>query len=292
VRRKAVTAIVVLVLLTLSAGCTKEKVPAPHVVVTGEPGAAPTLAFPVPLTVKERTAEVVWKGDGPTVVDGEPVLVNYYAEAGVDGSLVGETYTSEPKAYLLTAEELGADIFDALHGRTVGSRILQLVPPEEGQSSSTVAVFDLLPTRASGEAVPPREGLPTVELGESGAPSVAIPAAAPPTTLVVQPLIRGTGPQVEPGQVITVQYTGLRWSDGSVFDSTWGDGKLPASFPIGVGSVMDGWDTGLVQQTVGSQVLLVVPPSLGYGGTDNELAAETLVFVVDILAATGGPGSE
>ena len=118
------------------------------------------------------------------------------------------------------------------------------------------------------------------------------PDAAPPTELVVQPLQRGDGPQVAVGQVITVQYVGVSWSDGTVFDSSWASGELPDSFPIGVQSVIAGWDSGLVEQPVGSQVLLVVPPQMAYGGTEDELAAETLVFVVDILSAVGGPATE
>lgn len=292
-RRRALTrlgaALVATTVAVSAAACTPEPEPAPEVTVTGEPGAMPDLEYEMPLTVVEPVVEVVWEGTGPELVDGQPILVDYLAEAGGDGTVVGETYSGEPKAYLLTAEALGIDIFEALRGQRVGARVLHLVPPAEGQSAPTVAVFDLLPTRADGEPVTPREGIPTVELGEHGAPTLTIPATEPPTDLVVQPLLRGSGPQVAPGQVITVQYTGVRWSDGTEFDSSWGPGKLPAPFPIGVGSVIEGWDAGLVEQTVGSQVLLVVPPSQGYGGTDNELAAETLVFVVDILAASGGP---
>ena len=63
-----------------------------------------------------------------------------------------------------------------------------------------------------------------------------------------------------------------------------------ATFPvqnIGQAQVIDGWNQGLVGQTVGSQVLLVVPPSLGYGANAQGSipANSTLVFVVDILAA-------
>jgi len=128
-----------------------------------------------------------------------------------------------------------------------------------------------------------------VHLAVDGTPTITVPDAAPPTELVVQPLQRGDGPQVAVGQVITVQYVGVSWSDGTVFDSSWASGELPDSFPIGVRSVIAGWDSGLVEQPVGSQVLLVVPPQMAYGGTEDELAAETLVFVVDILSAVGGP---
>lgn len=275
----------------LVSGCAAEPEPEPvaEVAVTGEPGALPELEYEVPFVAEEPRVEVVWEGDGPEVVEGQAVLVDYYAESGEDAALVGETFTREPKGFLLTAEALGTDIYEALVGRTVGSRVLQVVPAGSGQEFTTVAVFDLLPTRAEGDPVPPRAGLPTVTLDDDGAPQITVPATPPPTDLVVQPLIRGAGRQVEAGQVLTVQYTGVRWSDGTVFDSSWEPGDLPAPFPIGVGSVIPGWDTGLVEQTVGSQVLLVVPPQLGYGGTDHELADETLVFVVDILAARGGP---
>ncbi len=291
VRRQAATGIAVLVLgvAAVLTACTAEPEPTGEVVVTGEPGVAPLLEYETPFVISEPRVEVVWEGAGPPVQEGEPILVDFYAEAGQDASVVGETYSSEPKAYLLSAEALGVDIFTALQGQTVGSRILNLVPPVDGPGPATIAVFDILPTRAQGEAVEPREGLPVVELGADGEPSISVPDTAPPTDLVVQPLIRGSGRQVAAGQVITVQFTGVSWSDGSTFDTSWGDGKLPAPFPIGVASVIEGWDVGLVEQTVGSQVLLVIPPRLGFGGTDNELADETLVFVVDILAASGGP---
>ena len=291
--RRPLAAVVAVGALALLAGCAEEPAVVPgEVTVSGEPGAAPELSFEQPLVVEEPSVQVLWEGSGPRVEEGEPILLDFYAASGADGSVINETFSSEPRPYLLSAEVLGADIYGALSGQRVGSRILHLVPPDPASGAATVAVFDLLPTRASGEALPSREGLPEVTLDDDGEPSIALAeGAVPPTDLVVQPLIRGTGQQVAAGQVITVQYVGVRWSDGTVFDSTWESGKLPASFPIGVGSVVPGWDSGLVEQTVGSQVLLVVPPDFAYRGTDNELAQETLVFVVDILAAAGQPAS-
>jgi peptidylprolyl isomerase len=70
-----------------------------------------------------------------------------------------------------------------------------------------------------------------------------------------------------------------------VFDSSWESGS-PATFEIGTGAVIPGWDEGLVDQTVGSQVLLVIPPAKGYpkGSPDGSIKpTDTLVFVVDIL---------
>lgn len=292
-KRRPLVAVVAVGALALLAACSEEPEVVPgEVTVSGEFGVAPELSFEQPLVVAEPSVQVVREGTGPRVEEGEPILLDFYAESGADGSVINETYSSEPRPYLLSAEALGADIFEALSGQRVGSRVLHLVPPDGTSGATTVAVFDLLPTRASGETLAPREGLPGVALDDDGEPAITVPeGAAPPADLVVQPLIRGTGQQVAAGQVITVQYVGVKWSDSAVFDSTWESGKLPASFPIGVGSVMQGWDSGLVEQTVGSQVLLVVPPDLAWRGTENELAEETLVFVVDILAASGEPAS-
>jgi peptidylprolyl isomerase len=78
------------------------------------------------------------------------------------------------------------------------------------------------------------------------------------------------------------------WGTGKQFESSW-DRKVPIEAPIGTGQVLPGWDTGLVGQTVGSQVLLVLPPDQGYGTSGNSQAGitgtDTLVFVIDILDA-------
>ena len=288
-RRRVSAAVLALVVVASSfAGCSAVVPVADPVTVTGGSGVAPTLTFATPLPVSAPRLEVLAPGTGARVTDGSVVLVNYLAESGTDGSVIGETYSDAPRAYVLTVDSVGRDIYDALIGQRAGARVLQVLPAAQ-DAPPTVAVFDLLPTRAVGTPVEPRAGLPTVTLDAEGAPALTMTDEAAPVDVTAQPLIRGDGPQVEPGQVVTVQFTGVSWSDGVVFDSTWTEGKLPAAFPIGVGSVPDGWDAGLVEQTVGSQVLLVLPPGSGYAGTDNELADQTLVFVVDILAATGGP---
>jgi len=270
------------------AGCAEPAEPEPSVSVSGELGVAPDLAFPAPLEVTDQRVEVIVEGDGPALVDGRPVLVDVYAESAADGSVLADTYAAQPRAYALSPEVLGPDLYEALSGRRVGARVLQVAPGRDGYPAA-VAVYDILATRATGDPVDPREGLPTVTRGPDGAPAVTVPEGDPPLEAVTQPLLRGTGPQVEPGQVVTVQYLGVAWSDGEVFDTTWTDGKLPADFPIGVGSLPSGWDEGLVEQTVGSQVLLVLPPGAAMGGAQDALADQTLVFVVDILAARGGP---
>jgi peptidylprolyl isomerase len=141
--------------------------------------------------------------------------------------------------------------------------------------------------RASGEPVTPEAGLPAVTLDDVGAPSIEPVAGDPPTGLVVQTLIKGPGEPVAEGAEITAQYAGWLW-DGSPFDSSWSRGGEPFTAALAQGSLIDGWVQGLAGQTVGSQVLLIIPPELAYGDQDNGTipANSTLVFVVDILAAS------
>ena len=66
-------------------------------------------------------------------------------------------------------------------------------------------------------------------------------------------------------------------------------GQPPASFAIGVGQVIPGWDQGLVGVPVGSRVQLDIPAELAYGadGPAQGKPAGPLRFVVDILGAAG-----
>ncbi|HEY5514825.1 MAG TPA: FKBP-type peptidyl-prolyl cis-trans isomerase [Pengzhenrongella sp.] len=250
--------------------------------MTGDAGQEPTIVFTAPLAIKRATFDVIWKGSGPELVDGGPVLLDYRLEKATDRSLVKETYSHVPKPFTLTRESLSKDLYDALSGQSVGARILLALPASSDTSSfASVMVVDVLPTRASGEAVPPRAGLPEVTLGSDGEPSIAAPHGVAPSQLLVQALIKGDGAQIEDGATVTVQYTGVRWSDGSPYDSTWAKGG-PKSFDLGAG-ILPGLASGLVQQTVGSQVMLVIPPASGGAvGAEND----TLVLVVDILAAS------
>ncbi|WP_121251538.1 FKBP-type peptidyl-prolyl cis-trans isomerase [Nocardioides ferulae] len=101
-------------------------------------------------------------------------------------------------------------------------------------------------------------------------------------------LIQGEGPKVQAGQTITVNYLGQVYGGEQPFDESYSRGA-PASFGIGVGQVITGWDKTLVGANVGSRLILAIPPAEGYGENGNEGAGikgtDTLYFVVDILAA-------
>ena len=185
--------------------------------------------------------------------------------------------------------------YAALLGHKVGAQILYatITTDPSGLTSDLVPIFGALTltqastplSRAEGIAVAPVDGLPVVTLSASGEPTVANPATDPPADLIAQTLIEGEGAAVAAGDVLIAHYSGWLW-DGTAFDSSWSSGNA-ATLVVADGEVIAGWVDGLVGKAIGSQVLLVVPPSLGYGDVAQGSipAGSTLVFVVDILAA-------
>ena len=275
------------------------------VTVTGDAAAKPTVKFAKPFAVTKTTAKVVTAGTGAALVKGQRITFDYVLVDGRTGKELETSFGKTPGSLVLDKTQTATQLVTSLTGKKIGSRVVVAIAPKDGlakrlktsgvkTNDTLLFVIDVKSVRtplpkATGAAVAPVAGLPTVTLAADGKPTVNVPAGvAAPTTLVSQVLVKGTGPVVTAGQTITVHYTGLIWGSGKQFDSSWDRGK-PFDVVIGKGQVVPGWDEGLVGQTVGSQVLLVLPPDKGYGATGNTSAGiagtDTLVFVVDILDA-------
>lgn len=258
------------------------------VTVTGEPGEEPTLEFEAPLEVSAPVTSLQAEGDGTELEEGMQVSMHYVAYTGADGERAGSTWEGgDPQTFTLGDPQFDL-LTEPLLGQKVGARLLFAGPDAQGGTVvNLIEVVDAktIPTRAEGEAVTPEEGLPTVTLDDTGKPTIEIPEGyEAPDELVVQTLIKGDGPEVTEDQSVTAHYTGMLL-DGTVFDSSWDRGS-PSTFSLQ--GVIPGWTQGLAGQTVGSQVLLVIPAELGYGeqGSGETIPPNSpLVFVVDILAA-------
>ena len=147
---------------------------------------------------------------------------------------------------------------------------------------------DELPTQPAPTTTVPKE-CETLDppVTAEDAPEVTVPEGEAPTALVTDDITEGEGPEVVAGDDVQVQYTGVKFSDGSEFDSSWDD-LSPIDVTVGLGGVIQGWEEGLVGMRLGGRRQLVIPPDLAYGEatgeeTDHELAGETLVFVVDLV---------
>ncbi|MHB8186604.1 MAG: FKBP-type peptidyl-prolyl cis-trans isomerase [Dermatophilaceae bacterium] len=313
-RLRAVSAVVIPLVFLAACGSAKTdaKANALDVVTVGGTAAAPTVTFKTkPLTVKVTTTKLVTAGKGAKLTTANSVMFSYSLFNGKDGKQIETSFGKDaagkekgPVPLDLSSTSLLRGLTKGLTGQQVGSRLLVAIPPADafgpqgnaqagvGPADTVVFLIDLVSastplTTATGTAVAPKAGLPTVTVDGAKAAQITVPKTAAPTQLVVQPLIKGAGPVVKAGQSIKVNYTGVLWKDGKKFDAS-GDHGAPADFQIGAGQVITGWDKGLVGQTVGSRILLVVPPAEGYGATGKPPtigATDTLVFVVDILAA-------
>jgi FKBP-type peptidyl-prolyl cis-trans isomerase len=289
-----------------SAASTTAAAPA-SVTATGAFGKAPTVTIPDAKPSGSLYTKTLIQGTGATLTTSQSLLGNFamYVWSGKTHKLIGSTYT-EGVPTLFTGTLLPG-LATALEGQKVGSRVLAVIPPKDafgaagnseigvGANDTVVFVIDMLQTYANNAGVSGTQtsdgggALPTVKAGAAGkGPTITIPSTAAPKTLQVKTLIKGTGAVVKKGQYIVVQYTGVNWRTKKVFDSSWSRSE-PFATEIGEGQVIKGWDTGLVGQTVGSRVLLVVPPADGYGSAGSSSVGikgtDTLVFAVDIIAA-------
>ena len=267
---------------------------------TGGVGDSPTLTVPWPWAIDQTRTSIIVQGDGPTVSDTGYVLVNYYGEDARTGNVFDESYSQgAPVAFPLTGVVPGFQ--KGLAGQKVGTRLIIAMPGPDGYDAqggnsdaginvgdTLVFVVDILRTQYSdptGDPVTVTDTtLPTVS-GDTDAPVITIPTGqTPPTSLVVQPLITGPDPSVvvESGDSILVNYTEYVWSTGKMVRQTYGFSPLTGA----LSATIPGWQQALLNQPMGSRLLLVVPPSLAYpqGFSDQGIpAGSTMVYVVDIL---------
>jgi peptidylprolyl isomerase len=275
--------------------------------VSGDIGTKPSVTLTAkPTTLTSSGSKVITKGSGPEVAKGQEVTVDYLLLNGKDGSEADTSFGKSPATFTADPAQLLPGLANGMIGKTIGSRVLVGIAPKDGfpggqgneqlgfgKDDALIFVLDLKSAvtpleKATGAPVTPAKGLPTVKEDDKGVPVVTVPKTPAPTKLVVQPLIKGTGPVVKAGQTITASYVGVIYGTGEQFDSSYTSG-VPLKQRIGVGALVPGFDKGIVGQTVGSRVLLVLPPDEGYGKAGNSQAGikgtDTLVFVVDILAA-------
>jgi peptidylprolyl isomerase len=260
-----------------------------------------------PFTVKETTHKVLTQGNGAAVKATDVVSADYLMLNAKDGKQLDTSYGKAPATMDLGGGRLLPGLTKSLVGEKVGSRVLVAMTPADafgaqgnqqigaGATDTILALLDIKSataplTTATGKAVAPKPGLPTVKV-TPGKPAVfTIPKTPAPKQLVVEPLVQGEGAAVKAGQTLKAAYTGVVYADGRMFDSSASEKGGYREFPIGVQQVIPGWDKALVGQKIGSRVLIVVPPVEGYGTKGNPQAkikgTDTLVFVVDILGAS------
>ncbi len=275
------------------------------VTATGSFGKAPNVTIPKAKPSSNLAVRTLIQGTGTTLTKSDALAANFvlYFWDGTSSSLKANTFTSNPT---VIGGSMLPGLETALIGQKVGSRVLAVIPPAQGYGTSgdsqlgitgtttLVFVIDVLKSYAdtagaTGSQLSNGGGaLPTVSAKAGSAPTLTFSSSSPPSGLVSKTLVKGSGPKIVKGDYVIAQYVGYIWRTKKVFGSSWSSGS-PFGFVIGASpeQVIPGWDKALVGQTVGSRVLLSIPPADGYGSAGQSQAGikgtDTLVFVVDII---------
>lgn len=289
--------------LTVSACSSSNNASLDAITVSGEWGAAPEVSFDAPMEVAETAHSTLIEGDGAEVAQGDSVDVHVTMLSATTGKVVSQDEYTDSSLVSFPADEakLMPGLAQAMIGEKIGSRVLTTIASDDafgstgseqlgvGANEPLVGVIDLVAKTklaADGEPQDVDPDLPSVSLDENGAPTVTIPDADPPKKLEIGVLKKGDGDTVADGDTVTVQYQGVAWASGEVFDQSW---TKNGPMPLATTGVIGGFAKAMVGQTVGSQVIVVIPP-----GEDNYQAdqitdgmpfteKDTLVFVIDIL---------
>ena len=269
------------------------------VTVTGKFGSAPEVRFPTPLKSSTTQRSEIIAGSGERVLPGQMVSVELNLYNGTTGeALQVGAFDGSTALPLALGDTTIAGIVDGLVCSRVGERVAVVIAPEDGlgandqlqigETDSLVLVVDIVGAflpRADGDDQAVANGLPAVVLGADGTPGIVLPSGDIPTDLEVGVLKKGTGEKVPADSTVVIHYTGVVWAEDTVFESTW-EPRSPRLAALD--DLPEGLATALTGQTVGSQLVVVVPPMLGFGpdAQDTVPGGSTLVYAVDILGVS------
>ncbi len=290
-------------------GCAPEGNVSKAISIAGEFGGEVQLETTTPVEATAFERSVVVQGDGEKIAADELVSTTLTAINGQSGEVI----STESAQLQNSAETMAPWVADSLSCSVIGDRVVAVAPAADivgagneaslgmDAGSTIVLVLDLLekaPTPPGtlepgdllagpdGDAQDAPAGFPTVSEDSDGSPLITMPEGqAPPTELSVATLIAGSGEEVQPGDRVYVNYRGVIWRTGEEFDSSWSRGE-PTSFLTT--EVIEGFKVALEGQTVGSQVVAVVPANDGGYGSEwlvsqGYEAEDVMVFVLDIL---------
>ena len=301
------------VLLTLSLGlaaCGDEATPAEPtkkrldaVEIAGAVGEEPEVTWSSQMTAGKIESETLIAGEGAKLADGDQVLAHLWIGNGFTEAKAFSTHDEDATAELVTIDDQLPPFLAAINGATIGSRIAVTSSAEEafgpagnaqlgiGNKDSVLVVIDLasgIDEGPTGTRPPAPAWVPPLEFNKGAVSGFDFEGVPQPTAeLQKAVLFQGEGAVVETGNAIVVRYLGQVFGGKKPFDENFSTGT-PTSFAIGTGAVIKGWDQTLVGATVGTRMVIAVPPDLGYGEEGNPDAGikrtDTLYFVIDVLA--------
>lgn len=268
--------------------------------VSGDFGSEPKVEFDLPYNPASTKTTVISEGDGDKVEDGDSVFANVYIANGYTGRKAASTWEDKAAALVSVSGDTVPGIRMAVQDQTVGSRVQVEATPQdafgaEGNNELSVAnedpivfvvdIIDKTLNSVSSKTSDQRAGQPKIVQDDDMITGLdfAKTAKQAPSELRSITLVKGDGAKVKKNSTIAIRYLGQVWQGKEPFDENYS--KQIIGQPLA--SFVPGWQKTLPGATVGSRVMLYVPPADGYGEKGNEEAGikgtDTMVFVVDIL---------
>ncbi len=288
----------------------------------------PAAGKPAPPSVpaKPPVGQLVTKdikgGDGPAILTGHTIKIEYYAVSCTTGKQVFSTWDAAPTApapplapsapapttvppappgptqIVFKAPAVTEGWLQGLKGMKVGGIRQLLIPPVlglgaaggglpgGGSAAPDDTLLFVIQLDEVGGVPPSCADAPVIDNGSDKKPTVNLVAGGDtPKALVKKDLKTGTGPAVKLGDKMSVQYVGLVCSTAKQFDASW-DRGAPFDTTLAKGQLIPGWTDGVPGMQAGGRRVLVIPPALAYGaaGQGTDIGPdETLFFVIDLV---------
>jgi len=276
------------------------------ITVKGDVGTKPTVTWgDSGVTATDPVRQVLVTGDGATVEAKQKVFVQIWVGNGTTKKESYTSYDQAPQVVPVDPTQTLSILTDAIEGQKIGSRVLVAQSAAGafgdptgntglglGKDDTAVFVIDILSSLLSapeGATKQPAAWAPSVTTASDIPTALDFTGTPEPSgKFQITTLVEGKGAPLTKGQTAYVNYLGQVYNGAKPFDQSYTTGQ-PFSFAVGGGQVIKGWDQGLEGVTVGSRVILQIPPSWGYGSAGQSGAGikgtDTLYFVVDVLGA-------
>ncbi|MDR3128150.1 MAG: FKBP-type peptidyl-prolyl cis-trans isomerase [Bifidobacteriaceae bacterium] len=258
--------------------------------------AEPKLIIDSTIDLLPDVYSVIHDGKGNIINDSDRLQVQtdtYQSDDNQQYKISNSSWQGKDAANVLVMSQTQGAMPDGLYNQLIGKKVGTIFivgtgsqNSQNGLTTNYIMVNKVVGkakgyTTADGQVMSVDNKKPSATLTSNNQFTLNLPANYKASAqLQSYYLIKGTGPKVKSTDTITVKYTG--WlSNGTQFDS-----KTDSSFVASLnGSVIQGWTNGLKDKTVGSRVMLVIPPKLGYGQTaiGQIPANSSLIFCIDIL---------
>lgn len=298
-----------------NSGCMA--LPGPHssqITATGTFGDEPTVTLPPAFEATETERSVLISGTGESAVEGQLVEAHYAVYNASTGQAIelnpGSTWSKGNFVLTEKQNDTLPGLYKSLICSKAGDRVVSAVPSSElfgglnmdlsdrgiGSTDTVVFIFDVsnvgpaptpTPTPSPTAAPLPTptewvDNVPAVDLS-GDVPVVTLPDAPPSEELELTVIAEGTGDTVaDLNASVTVDYQGISWDDGTIFDQSY-TREGPSSFAVS--GVIQGFAAAMIGQKVGSTLLVTIPPKYAYGlagESGHALAGQTLVFLIQI----------